>query len=235
MRKCVECKAAVTGHNKAVRCRACAARKRYIDKHGKPPTRVIAKCEVCRKEFSDYATNRKKQKHGVLFCSPTCRVAWVGVRNSIARGGDGIKRSKAEKDAYDYRRNADARRAGATSYYQANRARILEQKRTQDRALKREVIDAYGGKCECCGETHIEFLTIDHTNGDGAAHRKRCGKGRKVYADIKARGFPKGCYRCLCLNCNIALGFYGYCPHRPNERRKVSKVPHNPGRKRIVV
>src|SRR5258706_14541763 len=33
-------------------------------------------------------------------------------------------------------------------------------------------LDAYGGKCECCGETRREFLTIDHIHGGGQRHRK---------------------------------------------------------------
>ena len=30
---------------------------------------------------------------------------------------------------------------------------------------KERIIEAYGGKCECCGESIFEFLTIDHRNG----------------------------------------------------------------------
>lgn len=93
----------------------------------------------------------------------------------------------------------------------------------------------YGGCCKCCGEDIPEFLTVDHVNGDGAAHRKACGKGRKIYADLKQRGFPQDGFRLLCFNCNIALGFYGYCPHHPETKRAVDHRPRNPGRKRIVV
>src|ERR1700686_4807799 len=39
--------------------------------------------------------------------------------------------------------------------------------------LKTEIISNYGGKCECCGEDHIEFLTIDHINQNGAEDRER--------------------------------------------------------------
>src|SRR5439155_21290455 len=30
--------------------------------------------------------------------------------------------------------------------------------------LRREVIESYGNKCQCCGETQYEFLTINHVN-----------------------------------------------------------------------
>ena len=33
-----------------------------------------------------------------------------------------------------------------------------------------------------------------------------------LYKILRARGFPLG-YRVLCHNCNLARGFYGYCPH----------------------
>lgn len=28
----------------------------------------------------------------------------------------------------------------------------------------------------------------------------------------RRNGYPKG-FRVLCHNCNMAIGFYGYCPH----------------------
>ncbi len=234
MRSCVDCGASVTGHGKAVRCQSCAARLRYIKKHGKPPEKLVAKCEVCRLQFEDYATNHKKSKHGVYFCSTVCRAAWTGVHNSVSRGGDGRKVSKRDKDASHYRKNSDKIRSNASSYYKENRESILARLKDRGRAAKAEVISAYGGKCECCGETHHEFLTIDHTDGSGAEHRRQVGKGRSIYADLKRQGFPKDCYRLMCLNCNISLVFYGYCPHHPEIRRQVDKRPKKPGRKKSV-
>ncbi len=88
---------------------------------------------------------------------------------------------------------------------------------------KREVINHYGGVCACCGETDLEFLTIDHPNGDGAAERRaafgeRGGAGYKQYCRLKRQGFPPG-YRVLCQNCNTAIGYFGYCPHHERRRK----------------
>lgn len=229
---CVDCKKKLTGHATPLRCIACAARHRHFAKYGRPAERLEMTCEVCRKRFSDYASNRRKGKH--FFCSHECRAAYTGVTNSIRLGGDGRKKPKWKKDHLYYLRHAERIRNRATRYYHENRTVILSRKQAADRALKLEVISAYGGQCACCGESHIEFLTIDHTNCDGAEHRARCGKGRKVYADLRARGFPKSGYRCLCLNCNISIGFYGYCPHKPHAKIVVDKRPKNPGRKRTV-
>lgn len=80
--------------------------------------------------------------------------------------------------------------------------------------LKREVMEAYGGHCTCCGETRIEFLSIDHIFNDGAEHRRKTGEvGALLYSKLKRDGYPKGRLQVLCYNCNGAKGFYGYCPH----------------------
>lgn len=80
--------------------------------------------------------------------------------------------------------------------------------------LRKEVIAAYGGKCACCRERRIEFLTIEHPLGDGKEHRNRCGKdGHSVYYDLRKRKFPPG-FEVLCFNCNFASAVYGTCPHR---------------------
>lgn len=46
-------------------------------------------------------------------------------------------------------------------------------------AKKRSIIlNHYGGvppKCACCGENHVEFLSVDHINGGGNKHRKEIG------------------------------------------------------------
>jgi hypothetical protein len=82
--------------------------------------------------------------------------------------------------------------------------------------VRKEVFDAYGGKCACCGETKTAFLSIDHINQDGAARRraKLDGTGAQLYSQLRSRGFPPG-YRLLCHNCNIASfnSKDGRCPH----------------------
>jgi hypothetical protein len=79
--------------------------------------------------------------------------------------------------------------------------------------VRREVIKHYGGKCECCGEEHIEFLCIDHISGGGTKERKNNNKrGNNFYLYLRRMSFPEG-YRILCHNCNSSIGIYGYCPH----------------------
>ena len=82
--------------------------------------------------------------------------------------------------------------------------------------LRMQVMRHYGGDppmCACCGETELDFLTIDHINGGGRKHREVVGGGGWVlYSDIRARGYPNG-LQVLCFNCNQAKGFRGMCPH----------------------
>lgn len=83
--------------------------------------------------------------------------------------------------------------------------------------LRRAILDGYGRACACCGESHAEFLAVDHVNGGGARHFKELRKsGRGTYGfyeDIIAAGFPAD-YRLLCHNCNFSRGRYGHCPHQ---------------------
>ena len=122
----------------------------------------------------------------------------------------------------------------AREYYQKNKEKWQEYSRTRQ-ALRRtnpeirkkmyegavaskrkarlEVINHYGGKCACCGESRYEFLAIDHINGGGTALRRtKKQSSDQIVWEIRREGFPN-IYRVLCHNCNQALGVYGYCPH----------------------
>lgn len=88
--------------------------------------------------------------------------------------------------------------------------------RERAKRVRLEVIKRYGGKCACCGESTIEFLSIDHVRGGGRKHRRELGAtnygGTRYYMWIIKNNFPDG-LRVLCYNCDMARGFSGYCPH----------------------
>ncbi len=85
------------------------------------------------------------------------------------------------------------------------------------RAFKKDlVLEHYGRKCVCCGESEVKFLAIDHKNDDGYEHRKTLGGtggGSIIVAWIVKNGFPD-MFQILCHNCNMAKGIYGECPHK---------------------
>lgn len=118
-----------------------------------------------------------------------------------------------------YRRHGgeEKQRARSVARWQAAKAgdhvRLRAYGVTARKKLRLEVLAAYGNVCACCGEGRIEFMTIDHINGDGAAHRREKGVGRNgLYSWLKRNQWPSG-FRVLCWNCNESLGHYGYCPH----------------------
>ncbi len=85
--------------------------------------------------------------------------------------------------------------------------------------LKLEVLSHYSGgcepRCECCGVTGVEFLTLDHINNDGKEDRKINGIGMVFYAKMKRLGYPPH-LQVLCFNCNLARSQSqdGICPHK---------------------
>lgn len=89
-------------------------------------------------------------------------------------------------------------------------------KRKYQEKLRLDALNYYSNgelKCSCCGESHLEFLCIDHINGGGGKHRKLKGNsGLSIGFILKRDGYPEG-YRVLCHNCNMSNAFYGYCPH----------------------
>ena len=129
------------------------------------------------------------------------------------RNPDGLQHH-CKQCSYDRqdKRNKEFKEQGLMNYSQRTRQR-----------LRFEVLQHYSKNdppsCECCGENHIEFLSIDHINGGGQQARKTILKGSGgLYSWLKRNNFPDG-YRVLCHNCNQSLGAYGYCPHKkPNAR-----------------
>lgn len=86
-------------------------------------------------------------------------------------------------------------------------------------SIKLEALVAYGGSaCICCGESNIQFLTLDHVNNDGY-HARRKSDGGQIpwaYSSLKARGYPtEPPLQVLCYNCNNGKRVNkGVCPHK---------------------
>jgi hypothetical protein len=101
-----------------------------------------------------------------------------------------------------------------------------DSKRGRDKNLrcKMEVIEAYGGKCACCGEQEPLFLTIDHIHDNGANERRENKRvGDKMHRWLRRQGFPKDDFQLLCFNCNFAKHVLGQCPHQLNQNDIVEQ------------
>ena len=166
----------------------------------------MRKCIKCGKEKSDseFYTHQNHCKE----CEHKRRKKYYSEHreNEIKQSIDWKMRNKKRADVIN------------TRYSKNRRARI-----------RLEVLTYYGGnppKCACCGEQHIEFLTIDHIHGGGNEHRRKLFgsksvAGSRFYYWLKKNNFPRG-FQVLCYNCNCAKAYCGICPHqREKLNRKV--------------
>ncbi len=122
-----------------------------------------------------------------------------------------------ERSKEYYKRNKDKIKKRVSDYYKLNKEKInLTNTKGISIKLKKIVVAHYSSGtmvCACCGESNIEFLSIDHINGGGNKHRKIIKKnGSSFYRWLIKENFPLG-YQVLCLNCNIAKSRFGHCPH----------------------
>lgn len=102
------------------------------------------------------------------------------------------------------------------AYYKRNRIKMVADAKEYRRSIKRMIFKHYGEVCVCCGEDNLAFLSIDHIDSNGGAHRKAIGKSSGIgfYTWLKLNNFPDG-FQTLCFNCNIARHHSGgICPHQ---------------------
>jgi len=150
-------------------------------------------------------------------------------------------------------RNKKHHKEYMVGYYEENKKRIKEKQATyrQENKQKRNTYNKQwrdnlvltalmyysGGKmeCVCCREKEVKFLTIDHINNDGGAHRKKLGYGgNRFYYWLKKNNYPEG-YVVACFNCNCGRARNGgICPHKEGTmgKRKLVYVSSPFGAKR---
>lgn len=140
----------------------------------------------------------------MLYC-PKCRQT---------KPVDAFTKSANRKSKYHGHCKA-CKAAFAKEWARNHRETVNAKARDYGQRMRRKMLEVYGGKCACCGETEEKFLALDHVNGGGTAHKKGGGVNCKPIAIIiKREGYPQdGRYQVLCHNCNMAKGFYGVCPH----------------------
>ena len=137
----------------------------------------------------------------------------MGKNNPNWRGG--ISKDKRAYQKKWFQDNKEANRRKSREWYQNNKEKGRAICLRSRRKIRMMALRAYGGespKCNCCGESEIKFLSIDHIENDGSEHRKKIGKNN-LYYWLKLNGYPKG-FQVLCYNCNFAKGHYGKCPHK---------------------
>jgi len=101
------------------------------------------------------------------------------------------------------------------------RCQKCREKHYKQGAIKRKeiktlVFNHYGNKCNCCGESNLGFLQVDHINNDGYLERQDPKIKSNFYESIVKRNFPDH-YQLLCANCNYGKSKFGICPHKLEE------------------
>lgn len=155
----------------------------------------ISKRKISQKKYREKHREKINKKHREY-----ARKKW---RENIEES----RRLRRERWAKDREHNRKISR----EYYQKNIEHCKKLARDYAKNLRLKVIEGYGGKCSCCGESHNEFMALDHVNGGGTQERKRTHV-HTLYRKVIKENFPPE-YRILCHNCNASLGHYGYCPH----------------------
>jgi len=173
----------------------------------------MKKCSKCQeyKEESEFHKNRAMKDGLAHYCKP-CLLE----HNRLWR----------VREKYDETtKTLKMRAAGEWNKSPENKERRLFTQKAYRQRIRMEVVKNYGGKCDCCGESRREFLSIDHVEGGGNKHRqelRRAGNG--FYLWLRKNNYPSG-FRVLCHNCNAALGYYGRCPHNDDLPGFMSGAP----------
>lgn len=148
---------------------------------------------------------------------------WKGGKRAACKRSRIKNREKRNaKNREWYRKNAEARKVKQSIYRKENKEKVNAATRIWQKAhirqLRKEMIDAYGGKCTCCGESEPIFLQLDHINNDGNVERRKHGNHVVEWQELKKRNWPKENHQLLCANCNHGKRMNnGICPHKTKQ------------------
>lgn len=179
-------------------------KKKYSPNSPWIPSTLCKKC-TAKENYKRAQTPPTKQPHPERSCIKCLTIKPI---EDFAMCGKRMRYTCKECHlAEDRVREAKLRAKDPSRSKQSTRAVLKHYRKARE-----IVFDHYGWKCECCGETIPQFLTIDHIDGGGCQHRKQVGN--QFYPWLKRAGFPEG-YRTLCLNCNAGRQRNGgICPHK---------------------
>lgn len=161
-------------------------------------------CSVCHQMFKPESGNQRYCRT----CKPAVQKEWYRANATLYR----IRHPETAKEVQ--RRSKEKHRERYTAMQPTWSARYSDE-------VRRKVFGHYSNgtlKCACCGESEIDFLTIDHVNNDGARERRRLFGtrnygGTRFYTWLARNGFPPG-LAVLCMNCNLSKGKHGVCAHQ---------------------
>lgn len=177
----------------------------------------LRQCSKCGEgKTLDHFRQRRTSADGIhkicIEClANDCRNYRIANREKVLAQKKVYRRSEqGEKKHKEYRKG----------WYEKNREQQAQNQRDKRLQIKIAVLRHYGPACACCGQYDSRLLTIEHTNGDGASHRRAVFSGKKpggagIYRWLLDNGLPDNLgLSVLCLSCNHASHHNGgHCPH----------------------
>ena len=136
------------------------------------------------------------------------------------------RRKNKEKTMNWRKENPEKCKEYSRKYYSTHRDIRLKIESDLHLSMKEKVFNHYGKFCACCGESEVEFLTIDHIAGGGTQQRLKIGSSSGFYKWLVKSNFPEG-FQTLCFNCNCARSKpknQGICPHQRQLKLLLKKV-----------
>jgi hypothetical protein len=172
---------------------------------------MLKECAKCH-QMKDVSEFHKSPKSGLIRprinprVRPYCKIC----QNEINRNHYWKTQERQKDRSKDYRTK--------------NKEELRIKGKKWRKELVIETISHYSNgtmKCVCCGESNIEFLTLDHINNDGAKQRKKLklSGGWRFYYWLKLHNFPDEYeLQVLCANCQLGKERNnGICPHKRGE------------------
>lgn len=191
------------------------------------PEADSTRCTTCNTKHSQDS----KRRHGDRRASGLCYCGTAVVPGFLTCE----PHKSAASERYSERAKTGCARCGKPSdQRQCGDCRLLSaiaNKKSRAK-LRDETYARYGGECACCGEKEPLFLSIDHIDNDGAAHREASKYGKqftseRIYRWLRDNSYPPG-FQVMCMNCNIGKERNGgVCPHE--HARRNSSVSQGEG------
>lgn len=99
-------------------------------------------------------------------------------------------------------------------------AKYKKTRRSTRLKIKQKVLTYFGGKCVCCLESELGFLTLDHINNDGLINRSLNGTGVLFYTKLYNNNYKISTpLQVLCFNCNCGRDKnFTICPHKVSQQ-----------------
>jgi hypothetical protein len=197
-------------------CRKCGEVKPITEFHkNKSKPRGNSQCKTC---VSEQFKKKYRENPEIVIK----RVAEWASKNPEKKRARGRRYYNAHKEeAREYRvKFRDRRKEYLKNYVRSEEGKAKDRAKAREltQKFKKTVIEHYGGKCACCGEPELAFMSIDHIDNNGSEMRRKKvhpPSGQNFYIWLIKNNFPSG-FQVLCHNCNQAKSILGYCPHSKN-------------------